>query len=364
MKLVSSQAQLSRVVIKGYKSIADCDLSLASINVLIGSNGSGKSNLISFFKMIREILEGNLQTFVSRQGGPDALLYFGRKRTPYLNAELYFGDNRYSFSLEPTRDNRLMFRDESFQLKGREKHTFGAGHFETKIHEGIKTGISSDILEAMRRWRVYHFHDTSDTAIVKQARSINDNAYLRSDASNLAAYLYLLRNNYPDHYARIVKTVQLAAPFFGGFHLRPNLENGEVIELEWVEKGADVPFKAYYLSDGTLRFICLATVFLQPEEMQPETILVDEPELGLHPYAIELVAAMMKSVAVNKQLILGTQSVEFLNQFTPEDVLIVDRGEGRSSFKRLEEKKLVEWLSDYTLGELWKKNYIGGRPPR
>jgi predicted ATPase len=364
MKSLSSGKQLSHVIIHGYKSIAECNLPLGAINVLIGCNGAGKSNFISFFKMIREMQEFNLQAYVSKQGGPDALLHFGRKRTPLLKAEFYFGDNGYKFSLEPTQDNRLMFSDESFFWQTSGDKSLGSGHFESKASQGTHTGIDDYVLPAIKEWRVYHFHDTSDTALVKQPRNINDNAYLRHDASNLASYLYLLRNKYSGHFKRIVQTVQMVAPFFGDFHLRPSPENQDIIELEWVERGQDIPFKAHYLSDGTLRFICLATVFLQPEELQPETILVDEPELGLHPFAIELVASMMKSGALKKQLILATQSVEFLNQFDPEDILVVDRTQGLSSFKRWEEKQLVEWLKDYTLGELWKKNFLGGRPSR
>ncbi|MBD2595803.1 AAA family ATPase [Nostoc spongiaeforme FACHB-130] len=357
-----SYKQLSRIVLKGFKSIAECDLELSRVNILIGANGAGKSNFIGFFRMVQQLLEQNLQVFVSRQGGPDALLYFGRKTTEQLEFQLYFGNNGYFATLEPTQDNRLMFAAESSWWNRSGKREIGKGHFETKASRGTGTQIDKYVLPTMRQWRVYHFHDTSDSAYVKQPHGINDNVYLRPDARNLAAFLYLLRENYQKSYQKIVKTIRLVAPFFGDFLLRPSPQNEESIELEWFEKGQDIPFKAHFLSDGTLRFICLATVFLQPEELQPETILVDEPELGLHPYAIKILASLIKTVP--KQVIVSTQSVELLNEFDVADVIVVDRLQGKSLLRRLDEEELEEWLEEYSLGELWKKNLLGGRPSR
>jgi predicted ATPase len=194
------------------------------------------------------------------------------------------------------------------------------------------------------------------------ATGINDNAYLRPDARNLASFLYLLRDSYPASYQRIVKTIRLVAPFFGDFYLRPSPKNKEVIELEWFERGQDIPFKAHLLSDGTLRFMCLATVFLQPEDLKPQTILVDEPELGLHPYAITVLASLIRTTS--KQVIVSTQSVELLNEFEASDVIVVDRDEGKSYLHRLNQQELEAWLLDYSLGELWRKNILGGRPAR
>lgn len=216
----------------------------------------------------------------------------------------------------------------------------------------------------MRQWRVYHFRDTGDGARVKQPQSINDHVHLREDAGNLAAFLYLLRRQHSGSYQRIVKTVHLIAPFFADFHLHPSPENPDMIELEWVEQGRDVPLKAHYLSDGTLRFICLATVFLQPSGLQPETLFVDKPELGLHPYSINVLASLIRATSREKQVIISTQSVDLLNQFEPEDVIVVDRHGGRSALRRLHYEALAEWLNEYTLGQLWEKNMLGGRPGR
>lgn len=227
-----------------------------------------------------------------------------------------------------------------------------------------RTRIYEYVVPVLKKWRVYHFHDTSPSAKVKQIHGINDNEYLREDAANLAAFLYRLQHNHEAHYKRIVKTIQLAAPFFGGFHLRPTTDNVDKIQLEWTEVNQDVPFKANELSDGTLRFICLATVLLQPEQFMPSAILIDEPELGLHPYAIAVLGSLMKSVAEDHQLIVSTQSVDLVNEFEVDDLIVVGREAGASTFQRLQASELKEWLEDFTLGELWKKNILGGRPAR
>ncbi len=364
MKPLTSYDQLSKLIIEGFKSIAACELELGALNILIGCNGAGKSNFIGFFQMVRQMLDENLQVYVSRQGGPDAILHFGRKTTEQLKAKLFFGNNGYWATFEPTHDNRLMFENESFWWNMTGPKSIGSGHFETRAHSGTGTAIDDYVLPCMKHWQVYHFHDTSDSARVKQSHGINDNSYLRPDARNLAAFLYLLKEQHEKHYSRIIKTIRMVAPFFRDFQLRPSPQNKETIELEWMERGQDTPFKSSHLSDGTLRFMCLATVFLQPQDLQPATILVDEPELGLHPYAITVLASLMKSASQEKQVIVSTQSVELLNEFDPEDIVVADRKDSQTLLRRLEEKELDGWLEDYTLGELWKKNIFGGRPAR
>ena len=299
---------------------------------------------------------------ISAGGSPDALLHFGRKKTGSIKGELHFAERAYKFALEPTQDNRMMFADEAFFSNESDFCKIGSGHFETEMDaENESASFYKDIIPVMKNWRLYHFHDTSETAQVKQVQQINDNDYLRPDASNLAAFLYRLKKHFPAEYRRIVKIVQLAAPFFGDFYLRPNTDNPEFIELEWTEKGEDKPFKAYQLSDGTLRFICLATVLNQPEQFMPTTILIDEPELGLHPRAIDFLAAMLRSAAATRQVIASTQSVTLLNGFSIDDLIIVDREDGVSSFKRHKEEQFKQWLQEYTVGDLWEKNVLGGR---
>lgn len=358
--------QLTRIKINGFKSIEHADIELKMINVLIGSNGSGKTNFISVLSLLQALIAGDLQNYVTRKGGPDAFLHWGRKQTEQMSLEFYFGNNGYRFSLIPTANNQFMIADEAFywNVNGWNK-LLPAGNMESAWKDGTGTGIDDYVKPLLKNqnWRVYHFHDTSDSAYVKQLQGINDNIELAADARNLAAFLYRLRETEQSAYQRIVRTVQMAAPYFNDFVLRPNPLSPEKIALEWKADGSDVPFIAAQLSDGTLRFICLATLLLQPTELQPETILIDEPELGLHPYAIQLLAAMIKKAAKKRQIIVSTQSVELLNEFQADDVLVVEHKGRSTTFKRVDEEKLMVWLEDdYTLGDLWKHNILGGRP--
>ncbi len=353
---------IDKISISGYKSIRSLeDLTLQRLNVLVGANGAGKSNFISFFRMLSRLITGELTYYVAKAGGPDALLHHGRKRTQQIAAEMFFGHNGYKMTLEATQANTLIFAREAFHWNMRGDFPLGTGHSETRASSGIQRNIANFVVPAIKSWIVYHFHDTSDTAPMKQSCALNDNGWLRPDGSNIAAYLYRLREQFPEHYRRIVDTIRLVAPFFADFQLRPNPLDPNTIQLEWNEKGSDYPFLGHHLSDGSLRFICLTTVLLQPDELMPATLLFDEPELGLHPYAIELLAALAKQASLKHQLIISTQSVELLNQFEADDVIVVDRQDDQSTFKRLKKTELTEWLEDYSLGELWKRNVFGGR---
>jgi len=363
--------KLSKIEISGYKSIRECNVSLGDINVLIGSNGAGKSNFISAFFMLQNILDQNLQLYVA-QNGMNSLLYNGRKTTDEIRFRVSFGNNSYGFVLIPTDDNRLIFKREFFGYDNLWKYDselikfgeLGKGHSESLWKKGVSNDINQYVqpLLAKQNWRVYHFHDTGRNAKVKQEHNISNSRQLLYDAANLAAFLYRLKKNYIKHYNEIVDTIKLVAPYFSDFILEPQEGNEEKIVLKWMQKGSEDVFNASQLSDGTLRFICLTTLLLQPQELQPATIIIDEPELGLHPYAITLFAEMAKSLSDEKQIIISTQSVELLNEFNIEDVIVVDHKANGSVFKKLSASELEIWLEeDYALGELWKKNLLGGR---
>ena len=358
---------LDRIQLKGFKSIRETDLELRPLNVLIGANGAGKTNFIAAFELLNQIVEQNLQFFVSKSGGADALLHYGQKETGEISLRLSFGVNGYEAALAPSTRDTLIFARESCWFRG-ERYTrpfeieFGRGQKETQLHEHLEEKIVQYVLDGLRSWKVYHFHDTSTSAKIKKTGDIGDNAALRPDASNLAAFLYLLREAHPKHYRLIVETIRLAAPFFDDLILQPTPANRNKIKLEWHEQNSDAYFDASSLSDGTLRFVCLATLLLQPT--LPSTILIDEPELGLHPYAITLLASMLRSAATKTQVIVSTQSVTLVNQFAPEDIVVVDRDNGQSAFKRLKARAIKQWLAEYSLGELWEKNVLGGRPRR
>lgn len=354
--------QLSKVAISGYKSIKKCNLKLNSINVLIGSNGAGKSNFISAFTLLQSVLKEELQLY-TQQCGVNSLFFNGRSTTDQIYFEVFFDNNSYGFYLMPTDDNRIIFRKEFYGGAGHES-TVATAHEESKWEKGVSNEINDYVKPILNKkmWRVYHFHDTSRTAKVKQEHNISNNQTLLYDASNLAAFLYRLKSHYEKSYNEIVETIRLIAPYFDDFILEPKESNDELIVLRWRQKGYEDVFNASQLSDGTIRFICLTTLLLQPSELQPATIIVDEPEFGLHPYAITMFADMVKQISSRKQIIISTQSVELLNEFDVEDVVVVNKdNDGFSTFSRLNEEELQIWLDDYSLGALWQKNILGGR---
>jgi len=367
--------QLNRLILKGYKSIKQTEIELNNLNVFIGANGAGKSNFISFFNLLNAIINEQLRIFVPKNGFADAFLHYGRKHTEAIEAQLKLGTDGYQFRLEPTADNRFIFTDETLTItivynKGLDCHDagpqkqevthLGLGHSESNLSQFENNSLAQRIMPIIKHWQVYHFHDTSRTALVKQIGSIHDHAYFRSDASNLAAFLYKLKLKHEKQYRAICLTVQKVAPFFGDFILEPTLEDSSAILLKWREKGGDFPFTAHHLSDGTLRLICLATVLLQPQP--PTSIIIDEPELGLHPFAINILGSLIRSFSKSKQIILATQSVNLLDQFQPEDVIVTQRRNEATLFNRLKAAELEKWLEDYSLSELWEKNYFNGRP--
>lgn len=374
--------RIQKLTVRGYKSIAEIEnFDLRPLNVLIGANGAGKSNFIGLFRFLASVVGDNFQVDVQKWGGPEALLHYGSKVTPRMELEIEFSaevgatdsyENGYRVTLDATQDNRLIFSREESTVHGlshanAKPYPLGMGHDSARIRsdkDSASARVSRYVLEKLQTWRQYHFHDTGDTAAVKRIHAVNDNLRLKPDAANLAAYLRRLKTTplYESSYDRIVETIRRAAPFFGDFVFRDDAD--QFIELEWTERGRpDTPWKAHVLSDGTLRFICLTTLLLQPKALLPDTVLIDEPELGLHPFAINMLADMVQEVAESKQVIVSTQSVELLNAFQPEDVIVVQREQDASVFKRLDGQELADWLADdYSLGELWKRNILGGRP--
>ncbi len=361
---------ISELSITNFKSIKHIKLALNEINLLIGANGAGKSNFISFFKLLRSMRMGRLNTYVAEHGYMDNLLFFGEKEEEKIYGQITFSDkdwrptNRYEFELLSMQRNRAFISFECskyYNANGEwdenyhqidEEHSFVLGESDNYRDRYLK-----DYFDELF---IYHFHDTSANAPLKKTARLNDNLFLREDGGNLPAFLYFLQQKHPKSLRRIERVVASIAPFFEGFSLRPDRLNGEFIQLEWREKGFDRYQNAHNLSDGTLRFIALTTLLLQPEP--PRTILIDEPELGLHPFAIAKLAGLIKKVSAKSQVILSTQSISFVNNFDPRDLITVDRRRQESIFQRLDEQRLASWLEDYSLGDLWNKSVIGGQP--
>jgi predicted ATPase len=362
---------ITRIKIEGYKSIKNQEVELGPINILIGGNGVGKSNFISIFSLIRNIYEKNLAGYILSKGGADSFLYFGKKTTQNINFEFTFGEsvdkekNKFLVLLEEAQD-ALFIKSIGTAFYSDYNNFWHQTTYEQNVRESNFSSINSGqafwVNDLLKAFDVYHFHDTGDKSPMKGKSNIDDNRILKKDGSNIASFLYYLKEKYSKHFYRIEKTIQSVAPFFDKFILEPSKQNENQIQLEWREKGfIDTYFNAYHLSDGTLRFICLVTLLLQPNP--PKTIIIDEPELGLHPFAINKLAGLIRKVSNEVQLIISTQSTNLLDNFEPKDIIVSDRKVNETVFTRLEDnEQLASWLQEYTLGDVWGKNIIGGQP--
>ncbi len=362
---------LNKLTIKGFKSIRLLEnFELKNLNIMIGGNGAGKSNFVEIFRMLRAMLDENFANYISSRGGADDFMFNGPKVTKEIEAEFDFGNNSYGFVLEPSVSEEFIIKIEQEKYLDNNWDITGSGNRESKI-SSLKdepsafyprsAGVGHYIYTSISNWVVYHFHDTSATAPMRRSEITADTARLRSDASNIAPFLFRLHRDMKTAYDKIVDAVRLVTPFFDNFILAP-MQKGEKerVNLSWKQKGSDYPMQPYHLSDGTIRFICLATALLQP--VLPSTIVIDEPELGLHPYAIEILAELMQAASRKTQVVVSTQSPPLIDNFSPEDIIVVNREKGASTFRRLEEKELSQWLLEYSPGDLWRKNVIAGGP--
>lgn len=401
-------AQIESIEIAGYKSIRAATIELGAINVLIGANGAGKSNLLGVFGLLGSLSERRLQLHVAQQGGADRILHFGRKRTSQLRLCVRFGQPAYEAVLIPTDDDALVFADETAWLGVPPSASGGgavAGGPDAELPRGFALGTGghresgigipqrspggadgswiaafgfvtpadavlaggrvdaaaiTPVSDSIRRRSLFHFHDTSASSAIKRKQRIDDNRALHAGGDNLAPFLFALQATAPGASRRIVEAIRAVAPFFDDFDLAPDVVNPDVIQLAWRHAHHDGRFGAAALSDGTLRFMCLATLLLQP--VPPATVLIDEPELGLHPFAIHQLMALVRSAAVTTQVVIATQSVTLLDEAAADEVIVCELRDGGSEFRRLDEAALAGWRDDYSLGELWLKNVLGGRP--
>ncbi len=373
--------KLNNIELKGYKSVNNDGQVLPvndDVTVLIGANGVGKSNVVSFFQLLNYAMTGALQTYIAENGFADAFLHYGSKNTDCIKARLRFsGDNtnnEYAFRLAYGAGDILIYTEESisFQRNGQKKPfvlNLDAGRKESQLTEAMQSDYRDTVnvfVNLLRNCRYFQFHDTTRDSKIRKKGYLGDNKFLRSNAGNLAAFLHGIkhRKNGKAYYERIVRYIQQVMPQFGDFVMEPTVVDGEYIALDWREKDSDHVFGVNQISDGTLRFMALATLLLQPPKTMPSIIIIDEPELGLHPAAITMLAGMIKKASAYSQVIIATQSPRLLDEFSADKVVVVERDEIRhtSMFRQLNNEDLREWEDEFTTSELWDKNVIGGRP--
>ncbi|MCR4811644.1 MAG: AAA family ATPase [Bacteroidales bacterium] len=362
---------IKKVRIQNFKSIRQASVPLDALNVLIGSNGVGKSNFISFFELTKSLFHQRFGAYTMDRGGMDNLLHKGRKVSEQISGLLDF-DNRNAFEFvlrpKPSGSGYIAQTADYFNFRGDTTMSYHNWHkkvWDTNVDESAlienpawRAGYIKYFLDS---FTVYHFHDTSASSPMRGLCQIGDNEYLRESGSNLAAYLYSLSQTDRKAFDLIEATVRSIAPYFKRFDLKPDRNLTGQISLEWQENDSDMYLNGYSFSDGTIRFMALATLLLQSK--LPQVIIIDEPELGLHPAAINKFAAMVKRAALSCQVILSTQSANLVNCFEPEDIIVVDRADGQTVFRRLDSESLSVWLDDYdySMSDVWEKNLIGGQ---
>ena len=374
-----SWSRLESVSVRGFRSLADVELSdLGDATVLIGANGSGKSNVIRFFEMLSWMLRSQkLEQFVALQGGADDQLFMGNKVTPRMEADIRLatpdGVNEYSFALSYGAPDRFVFTEERLRFSRDDTEgqapwqSVGSGHTEARIHSAAQGGlpdINSTTARVIRRLLqdcgTFQFHDTSARSSMKQRWDVSDNRSLRSDGGNLAAVLIRLQDDYPDRFEWVQENVRRVLPSFDHFVLEE--EHGRIF-LRWRGTASDKTFGAHLTSDGSLRFFALVTLLNLPSEMLPSVALIDEPELGLHPAAVTLVGSMIDSLATQCQVIVATQSPQLVNCFGLDEIVVMELEDSRTVACRKGRHEYERWLDeDYATGELWQMNLLGGRP--
>jgi predicted ATPase len=346
------------IEIQGYKSIKEQRIDLQNINILIGANGSGKSNFLSFFEFLKNIYRQNLREYVALHGSADKFLHKGDKITEEISAFLKFGNNGYFLTLKKGEQDFIFTKEGlRYDANSSMKNPVEIVTFNTESNlRNNASPIVAHIKEYLNALEKYHFHDAGENSPFGKESSVeNDRFFLYRKGQNLAAYLFAIYNENRLVYNLIVKTIQSVAPYFLDFIFKPEI-NGN-IRLRWQSRYSSSLYGVSSLSDGTIRFIALATLFLQPR--LPQTIIIDEPELGLHPTAIAKLSGMIQSAAAKGcQVIAATQSADLISHFKPEDIITVDQINGETVFKRLNSDELAVWLENYTIDDLWKRNVI------
>lgn len=373
-----TSAPLAYVSIEGFASIDAVKLELSTpVTVLIGANGSGKSNVIRALEILGEIVDRRLRGYVAERGGFDRMLH--KSSNPLKSAQtinlvaMSCPDgkglaNGYQARLSAGSDDetvlheRILMHDTTTYPRPYDE-ILGADR-ETQMHrldEPRQQAFADRVIAILSSCRVYHFDDVSPDAPPKRQSLLSDNLELRRDAANLAAYLYRLREEHPQSYRAVLDAVRMVAPFFDDFVLEPQGREHDSVLVRWRQIDSETTFSASQLSDGTLRFICLATLLLSPH--RPATIVLDEPELGLHPFAIHQLVELLEAASRDgRRVVLATQSTDLLAEFSLDEVVIVERQDGATQLTRPDAERLSAFLESYSIAELWHMNLLGGRP--
>lgn len=365
------------VAARGFRSFRDLKrLLLGQINLLIGPNGVGKSNLLMLLDFLAAIFNGRLQHYVRKMGGTEHLLHFGSSTTHAIEIEVSLGggSNSYSVQLELAEGDTLFVSREKAKFSGNRPKREAPFELDARPHSTEATISDIDhakgqhpalqfVRNHIARWGVFHFDGTTRLATLRSTSTLGRPQPLVPDGSNLATFLYYLKHSHTMAYSQILRTVQVSAPFVKDFVLVPFGEGESSVRLNWAHAESNEVLDASTLSNGIVHLLYLSTLLLQPIHCMPSTILIDEPELSLHPLPLNMVGGLVRSAAAyGPQLILSTQSSSLLDGFDPNHVLVANRVSGETQISRIDQDKVTDFGQDYSLGELWEMNAFGGRP--
>ncbi len=310
---------LKSVSIRGYKLYDEFSIELDHFNIITGPNGAGKSAFLSIFDMLHHLAKGEFQLYIEKQGGAEEILHGGSSKTQEIEIEIWFESedtmDKDGYAFELYFDKGLLYiRNEALLYQNSKQGEpvrqvlREYGNLESALPGWVirnkhqECYVYEDFLSSI----VYHFCDTGWTSRMKTIVDIYQVDRLWWDGGNIAAYLYYLQKNYPESYQKIVETVQRVAEYFVDFHLVPNERaNPPTIYLRWIGQDNKI-HPVVSLSDGTLRFICLSTLLLQPTDKMPSVILIDEPEIGLGELALEILRDMIRNASRHRTLIIAT----------------------------------------------------------
>jgi predicted ATPase len=354
---------LQSIELENLLSFKHIKLDLAPLNVLIGANASGKSNLIRALGLVRA-LPRDLQTEIVNGGGPRAWINqkgIGSARIVLDGAYFFeFQESGQSYEIVQERAAFVQRTRDRLRLKS-------TGNSEPAKISPVQSALSqvrhpdepeigafAAHLESIRLYREFKTGPGTSARLGISSAALG--AYLSEDGGNLALVLNeLIVRGERD---RLNKHLSCFFPLFT--EVLP-LTRGGITQLYVREKGVPEAFSAVSLSDGTLRFLCLLAVLLDPDP--PHLVCIEEPEIGLHPDAIRMIADLLVEASARMQLVVTTHSPALVDALTaqPESVVVCERDfDGFTQFRRLKSADLDEWLDRYSLGHLWQKGEIGG----
>ncbi|MFN4256672.1 MAG: AAA family ATPase [Saprospiraceae bacterium] len=371
------------------------DLPLGSLNILIGANGSGKSNFIELFALLRstprsaEDSKNNLQGVIRRGGGVLEWIWKGYQdkpasvqvkfgRSPALLHEIVFRHSDQRFWLdteqisgpapEPSKQGEsIYYRGELFfsQIKRYKEiiesdpeiigHHIGGNSILSLRRDSVAYPEISFIASNYEKIRLYREWNFGRNTIFREPQKADlRNDRLEEDFSNLGLYLNQI-GRHPQAKRQLVNALRDLYEGLEGYEV---LIEGGTVQVFFTEGNFTIP--ATRLSDGSLRYLCLLAILLDPTP--PPLICIEEPELGMHPDMLPKIADLLKDAAQRTQLIVTTHSDILVDAMTdqPESVLVCEKHDGQTSIKRLNSEELTPWLEQYRLGQLWSRGEIGG----